>query len=62
MERDEANGYLYCSLCDILVSSSTFERHRKKRYSEASANESGTSKVTSPNSESGTSSSSDDQG
>ena len=31
MECDDKEGYIYCTYCNDFVSSSTFERHERKR-------------------------------
>ena len=58
---DEAKGYVYCAHCDNVVSRSTYERHERKRYSVLS-DSTRRSTVESCDLDSGTSSSSDDEG
>jgi len=58
---DEAKGYVYCAHCDNVVSRSTYERRERKRYSVLS-NSTRQSTVESCDLDSGTSSSSDDEG
>ena len=60
---DEANkGYVYCAHCDNVVSRSTYERHERKGYSALSSSTKQSKVESCDHLDSGTSSSSDDEG